>query len=91
MATKIAPITENKSPQMKPVAVPQRKSTPSLEQIRARAYQKYCARDGAPGDALHDWLDAEHELREPARDPAEHRERELKLLSAAEPDADPNC
>lgn len=36
---------------------------PTLEQIRERAYEIYVARNGTPGDELHDWLQAEQELR----------------------------
>ncbi|HZP46710.1 MAG TPA: DUF2934 domain-containing protein [Candidatus Binataceae bacterium] len=36
---------------------------PTVEQIRERAYELFLRRDGAPGDALSDWLDAERELR----------------------------
>lgn len=32
------------------------------EQIRKRAYELYLARDGAPGDALQDWVQAEAEI-----------------------------
>ncbi len=32
-------------------------------QIASRAYEIYLARGGRPGDALGDWLAAEHELR----------------------------
>ncbi len=38
----------------------------SEEQIRARAYEIYLAREGEPGDELSDWLKAEAELREAA-------------------------
>ncbi len=35
----------------------------SQEKIRKRAYELYCARNGAPGDEMDDWLKAEAELR----------------------------
>jgi hypothetical protein len=35
---------------------------PSEEEIRLKAYEKYCARHGAPGDEVSDWMEAEHEL-----------------------------
>jgi len=35
---------------------------PSEEQIRARAYELYLARKGAPGNPVDDWLQAEFEL-----------------------------
>ncbi len=38
-------------------------TAPSEEQIRARAYQIYLARHGAPGDPQADWAQAERELR----------------------------
>ncbi len=38
------------------------KPMPSEEQIRARAYEIYCARNGGPGDAASDWQQAEREL-----------------------------
>ncbi len=38
----------------------------SEEQIRARAYEIYLAREGGPGDEPSDWLKAEAELREAA-------------------------
>lgn len=37
-------------------------SPPTLEDIRRRAYEIYCDRNGRPGDALGDWLAAEAEL-----------------------------
>jgi hypothetical protein len=35
---------------------------PSDDEVRVRAYGKYCARNGAPGDAVADWLEAERDL-----------------------------
>ena len=35
----------------------------SQEKIRKRAYELYCARNGAPGDEMDDWFKAEGELR----------------------------
>jgi hypothetical protein len=35
----------------------------SLMEIRQRAYEIYLSRNGAPGDAVADWLEAESELR----------------------------
>lgn len=32
------------------------------QRIRERAFRKYEARGGAPGDAEHDWLEAEQEV-----------------------------
>jgi len=36
--------------------------TPSLEEIRLRAYEIYLERGGIPGNELDDWLQAEREL-----------------------------
>ena len=36
---------------------------PSQEEIRARAYELFLARNGQPGDPVADWLRAEAELR----------------------------
>ena len=63
MAIHVSPDAKGKSSARTPDSAPRKSRIPSLEQIRVRAYQKYCARDGACGDALHDWLEAEHELR----------------------------
>lgn len=35
---------------------------PMPEQIRQRAYEIYVSRNGAPGDEVQDWLQAEREL-----------------------------
>ena len=35
---------------------------PTPEQIRQRAYEIYVSRNGAPGDEVQDWLQAEHEF-----------------------------
>jgi hypothetical protein len=35
---------------------------PMPEQIRQRAYEIYLSRNGAPGDEVQDWLQAEREL-----------------------------
>ena len=37
------------------------------DEIRKRAYEIYCARNGAPGDELSDWLKAGAQLREGSR------------------------
>ena len=36
---------------------------PTVEEIRRRAFEIYCARRGGPGDAASDWLEAERQLR----------------------------
>lgn len=38
------------------------KPMPTNEQIRARAFEIYLARNGGPGDAQADWVQAEREL-----------------------------
>ena len=38
------------------------RTQPTPEQIRQRAYEIYVSRDGAPGDEVQDWLQAEREL-----------------------------
>jgi hypothetical protein len=35
---------------------------PTPEQIRGRAYEIYVSRNGAPGEEVQDWLQAEREL-----------------------------
>ena len=36
---------------------------PTVEQVRERAYEIYSSRNGALGDEIQDWLQAERELR----------------------------
>ena len=36
----------------------------SQDEIRERAYEIYCARNGGPGNEMDDWLKAESELRQ---------------------------
>jgi len=38
------------------------KTAPTLEQIQIRAYEIYLERQGAPGNQIEDWLQAEREL-----------------------------
>ncbi len=38
-------------------------TTPTEEQIRMRAFEIFLRRNGGPGDALSDWIQAEQELR----------------------------
>ena len=38
------------------------KAEPTPEQIRQRAYEIFQSRNGAPGDEVQDWLQAESEL-----------------------------
>lgn len=40
------------------------KPQPTEDEIRERAYEIYCARNGAPGSEEDDWLKAEAELKE---------------------------
>ncbi|MCA9244103.1 MAG: DUF2934 domain-containing protein [Phycisphaerales bacterium] len=42
-------------------------SVPTLEEIQMRAYEIYLERAGRPGNAMGDWLQAEHELINRAR------------------------
>jgi len=37
---------------------------PTEDEIRKRAYEIYCARNGGPGSEVDDWLKAETELKE---------------------------
>ena len=46
----------------RPVTKPRTKVAPTEEQIRARAFEIYLARNGGPGDADSDWAQAEREL-----------------------------
>jgi len=77
MATQLLPPVEKKPELLPPKVQPRPAHVPTVEQIKVRAYQKYCARNGAPGNPIIDWLEAEFELRGAPRDPAEHGEREL--------------
>jgi hypothetical protein len=43
------------------VALP---DSPTLEEVRMRAYELYLERGAAPGGELHDWIRAERELSE---------------------------
>jgi len=36
--------------------------SPTIEEIRTRAYEIFIARAGGPGDEVQDWLQAEREL-----------------------------
>ena len=38
------------------------KTAPTLEQIQVRAFEIYLERQGAPGNQIEDWLQAEREL-----------------------------
>ncbi len=50
-----------------------RSHTDLEEQIRRRAYEIHCSRDGSGGSALEDWLQAEREILGEARQPAQDR------------------
>ena len=69
--------------------------SPTPDEIRARAYQKFCARNGGPGSAEVDWLEAERELRDGQTHNASPSElkREKAFLSASESGkkCDPVC
>jgi hypothetical protein len=43
------------------------KAAPSEEAIRQRAFQLFQARNGGPGDATSDWIQAELELKAPGK------------------------
>ncbi len=69
---KTAPFAESASAPVissfRSAPVPAPKAAVSDEQIRRRAYEIYLRRNGGPGDARSDWLQAETELRgKPAR------------------------
>ena len=53
---------ESRSLTVRSSAVPSEWFQPPKDEIRVRAYEKYCARNGAPGDAVADWLEAEREM-----------------------------
>jgi hypothetical protein len=53
---------------------------PTTEEIALRAYQIYLERDGAPGNALDDWTQAERELLEKSSKP--RRKLGPKLVAA---------
>lgn len=57
---------------------------PTEDQIRARAYELFVARNGVNGDAQSDWLQAEHELRARAQLNAETKGAE-PLFAAPHP------
>lgn len=46
----------------KPAGDPPQAGGPTHDEIAVRAYQIFLARNGAPGDALSDWMQAEREL-----------------------------
>jgi hypothetical protein len=54
-ATKAAPATEASKRAVQ--------TQPTYDEIRARAYEIFLSRNGAPGDEVEDWLQAERELR----------------------------
>jgi hypothetical protein len=67
---------------------------PSEEEIRLRAYEKYCARHGVCRDEVKDWLEAERELCGEQREgDSGLTKREMAFLSATKAGAngDPVC
>jgi hypothetical protein len=50
---------ESSSPTMRKTAA---KYQPTQEEIALRAYEIYMERDGAPGDEVEDWIQAERQL-----------------------------
>lgn len=61
-APKIAKPPAKRAPARRPRKAEQ--VHPTQEQIRLRAFQIFLHRGGAPGDAHHDWIQAERELYE---------------------------
>jgi hypothetical protein len=57
----------DKAPDKAPVRVPV-KPLSSAERVRARAYEIFLSRRGAPGDPVSDWLQAEREITKPDRE-----------------------
>jgi hypothetical protein len=57
-STTAQPVSANQSRASKPIG-----SGPSVEDIRARAYQRYIERGGDHGTDFEDWLAAERELK----------------------------
>lgn len=55
----LAPIDVSPSAETSPAGAP----TPTLDEIRERAYHRFLARGGAHGAEVDDWLEAERELR----------------------------
>ncbi len=77
-------------------AAPAANQTPSEEEIRLKAYERYCARHGAPGDGdeVNDWLEAERELCGEQREGESClTKREMVFLSATKTgvNGDPVC
>lgn len=58
-----SPSTSRSTTTRKHAVIKQRtKVIPTEEQIRARAFEIYLTRNGGPGDAHSDWMQAEQEL-----------------------------
>jgi len=68
---------EAPAPKTKKAAV---KSTPTQDQIAARAYEIYLERGATPGDPMQDWLRAELELATP---PTKSRSKSKVITFAA--------
>jgi hypothetical protein len=58
-------MAEKKEAKQQPVI---EKPQPAEYEIRKRAYEIYCDRNGGPGSEVDDWLKAETELKERTRD-----------------------
>jgi len=58
------------------------KVTPTLEQIKLRAYEIFLERRGAPGNQIEDWLQAERELASTSQPKARKTARSPKSEAA---------
>ena len=54
-------------------------------EIRRRAYERYLARDGGPGDAVDDWCCAEREVREQRAQREPRAQPEAAAVAAESP------
>jgi Protein of unknown function (DUF2934) len=70
----------NESPAPKAKKTAAVKSTPTQDQIAARAYEIYLDRGSTPGDPMQDWLRAERELAAP---PIKSRSKSKVITFAA--------
>ncbi len=65
--TRKSPVTANVMPKVttppKSISKTCSMTMPTEDQIRARAYEIFLRRNGGPGDAHSDWLQAERELK----------------------------
>jgi hypothetical protein len=66
MVKRAKPAGEGRTRAPRKRAVPQASNGSNEAAIRQRAYELFERRGGEPGHELEDWLQAEHELREPS-------------------------